>query len=94
MKIWLKECFHDGMITTSLSCKFCEENKEHCFDKSACKTIGFIEIDPVQKSYLPFIIEKINQGDPEWWENVKFTKSYINSELEKIFGGGYKAWKD
>ena len=84
IKIFLKECFHDGFIVPEEACKECSLNKDYGFDKKACKRIGWIEILPEQKKYLNEIIDKINSGDEEWCSQIQFTDEYVLQELTRI----------
>ena len=84
VKIFLRECLHDGFIVPEETCKECSLNKDYGFDKKTCKRIGWIEILPEQKKYLNEIIDKINNGDEEWCSQIQYTNEYILQELTRI----------
>jgi len=84
VKIFLRECLHDGFIVPEEACKECSLNRDYGFDKKACRRIGWIEILPEQKKYLSEIIDKINSGDEEWCSQIQYTNEYIIQELTRI----------
>ena len=84
-RIYLRECYHDGMIINAKACKDCSIHEDYGYPKSKCKLVGYIEILPEQEKHLGDIIAELNNGSVEWWEQVKFSKNYQYSVLDEIY---------
>jgi len=84
-KVYLRECYHDGMIVNIKACKNCSIHKDYGYPKSQCRLVGYIEILPQQEKYLSDIIADLNNGSSEWWNQVKFAKDYQYRILNHVY---------